>query len=78
MCFSPFTVVWKVSNKQEEDKKLNCSSRVCVFTNCWEYEDDVVVVRIPGIVPMPLNDEGKLPVILYHHKRDFGITAAPD
>jgi len=42
-------------------------------TSCWEQKDSTWIVRLPGVIPIPL-DKGWFPVVLYRHKRDFGIT----
>lgn len=35
---------------------LNCSSRSYLLTSCGEQEDSALIIRVPGVIPLP--DEG--------------------
>lgn len=60
-----------------EGSKLNCSIGSCFLANCWNASCHAraVVVRIPGPLLMPIRTNNSEGLMLYRHRRDFGITA---
>jgi len=41
---------------------------------CWEHKDWTLVIRVPGVIPVPLDEDGGSPLILCPHG-DFCIPA---
>lgn len=61
-CWYPFFLDWNETKAVSREEILNCSSRSCLPTSCWEQEDSALIDRVPL-------DEGWFPVVLYRHKR---------
>lgn len=56
---------------------LNCSSRNCSLSNCWDESAAALLVRVLALIPLPIEeDRSWTEITLYQEKQDFGITAA--
>lgn len=45
---------------------LNCSSRICKLSNCWDGSDGALIVRVPAVIPLPvLVSQEHQEIILY-------------
>lgn len=56
---------------------LNCSSRNCSLSNCWDESAAALLVRVLALIPLPIEeDRSWTEITLYQEKQDSGITAA--
>ena len=56
---------------------LNCSSRNCSLSNCWDESTAALLVRVLALIPLPIEEgRSRTEITLYQEKQDFGITAA--
>lgn len=77
MCVGIFSFLlnWNGTKAVSREEILKCSSRSCPLTSCWEQEDSALTDRVPGVIPMPL-DEGSFPVVLYTIKETLAAAVA--
>ena len=69
-----FFVLW---NGTLEGYILNCSSRICKLSNCWDGSDGALIVWVPAVIPLPvLMSQEHQEIILNQQLSDFGITTA--
>ena len=56
---------------------LNCSSRNCSLSSCWDESTAALLVRVLALIPLPIEEgRSRTEITLYQEKQDFGITAA--